>query len=59
MPKLQLSVAMGDYDRTRALFDGTVQIDGVEPTYMLLSPEEMFFRAFRFRDFDILSLIHI
>ena len=31
MPKLQLSVAMGDYDRTRALFDGTVQIDGVEP----------------------------
>ena len=56
MPKLQLSVAMGDYDRTRALFDGTVQIDGVEPTYMLLSPEEMFFRAFRFRDFDICEL---
>ena len=28
--KLQLSVAMGDYDRTRALFDGRVQIDGVD-----------------------------
>ena len=28
MSQLQLSVAMGDYDRTRALFDGRVQIDG-------------------------------
>jgi len=53
MAKLQLSIAMGDYDRTRALFDGRVQIDGVDPVYMLLNPEEMFFRAMRFRDFDI------
>jgi 4,5-dihydroxyphthalate decarboxylase len=29
--KLRLSVAMGDYDRTRALLDGRVQIDGVKP----------------------------
>jgi len=43
MSKLQLSVAMGDYDRNRALFDGRVQIDGCDPVYMLLSPEEMFF----------------
>ena len=56
MNKLQLSVAMGDYDRTRALFDGRVQIDGVEPVYMLLSPEEMFFRAMRSQDFDITEL---
>src|SRR3546814_45025 len=47
---------MGDYDRNRALYDGAVQIDGVDPTYMLLSPEEMFFRAFRFQDFDISEL---
>src|SRR5881392_3220976 len=53
MSKLQLSIAMGDYDRTRALFDGRVLIDGVDPVYMLLNPEEMFFRAFRSRDFDI------
>lgn len=53
MKKLQLSVAMGDYDRTRPLFDGRVQIDGVDPVYMLLNPEEMFFRAMRSRDFDI------
>lgn len=56
MAKLQLSVAMGDYDRTRALVDGRVQIDGVDPVYMLLSPEEMFFRAMRSRDFDICEL---
>jgi 4,5-dihydroxyphthalate decarboxylase len=56
MSKLQLSVAMGDYDRTRALYDGRVQIDGVDPLYMLLNPEEMFFRAMRSRDFDITEL---
>jgi 4,5-dihydroxyphthalate decarboxylase len=56
MGKLQLSVAMGDYDRTRALFDGRVQIDGVDPVYMLLNPEEMFFRAMRSMDFDITEL---
>jgi 4,5-dihydroxyphthalate decarboxylase len=56
MAKLQLSVAMGDYDRNRALFDGRVQIDGCDPTYMLLNPEEMFFRAMRSQDFDITEL---
>ncbi len=56
MSKLQLSVAMGDYDRNRALFDGRVQIDGCDPVYMLLSPEEMFFRAMRSRDFDVTEL---
>ena len=53
MSKLQLSVAMGDYDRTRALLDGRVRIDGVDPVYMTLSPEKSFFRAMRSQDFDI------
>ena len=47
MTNLSLSLAMGNYDRTRAIVDGTVKIDGVDPVPMLLSPEEMFFRAFR------------
>jgi 4,5-dihydroxyphthalate decarboxylase len=47
---------MGDYDRNRALYDGRVQIDGCDPVYMLLNPEEMFFRAMRSRDFDITEL---
>jgi 4,5-dihydroxyphthalate decarboxylase len=56
MTPLRLSVAMGDYDRNRALFDGRTQIDGCDPVYMLLSPEEMFFRAMRGQDFDITEL---
>jgi 4,5-dihydroxyphthalate decarboxylase len=56
MVKLELSIAMGDYDRTRPLVDGSVRIDGVDPTFLLLSPEEMFFRAFRHADFDVCEL---
>jgi len=56
MAKLKLSVAVGPYDRTRALIDGTVQIDGVKPVCMTLSPEEIFFRAFRHTEFDICEL---
>src|SRR4051795_4703939 len=56
MAKLNLSVAIGPYDRTRALIDGAVQIDGVEAVCMTLSPEEIFFRAFRHAEFDICEL---
>jgi 4,5-dihydroxyphthalate decarboxylase len=56
MSKLNLSVAIGNYDRARALFDGSVQIDGVDPVFMMLPPEEIFFRAFRTSDFDICEL---
>ncbi|WP_171054165.1 ABC transporter substrate-binding protein [Arenibacterium halophilum] len=56
MSKLTLSLAMGDYDRTRAIVDGRVQIDGVDPVPMLQSPEEMFFRAFRHQACDISEL---
>jgi 4,5-dihydroxyphthalate decarboxylase len=56
MAKLNLSVAVRDYDRTRPLSDGLVQIDGVDPVYMALDPEEIFFRAFRRAEFDICEL---
>ncbi len=56
MAKLRLSVAVGDYDRIRPLVDGTVSIDAVDPQFMLLDPEEIFFRAFRHADFDITEL---
>jgi 4,5-dihydroxyphthalate decarboxylase len=56
MAKLDLSVAVGDYDRTRPLIDGAVAIDGVDATIMTLSPEEIFFRAFRHAEFDICEL---
>jgi 4,5-dihydroxyphthalate decarboxylase len=56
MAKLTLSVAVGDYDRTRPLIDGTVRIDGIDPVVMTLSPEEIFFRAFRDAPFDVCEL---
>lgn len=56
MARLELSIAMGDYDRTRALIDGSVQLDGVRPVFLLLEPEELFFRAFRHEEFDICEL---
>jgi len=56
MAKLHLSFSVGDYDRNRPLYDGTVQIDGVDPVFTLLSPEEMFFRSFRYQDFDVSEL---
>lgn len=56
MNKLSLSVAIGDYDRTRPLVDGQVRIDGVAPVFMTLSPEEIFFRAFRHAEFHISEL---
>lgn len=56
MSKLKLSVAVGDYDRMRPLVDGAVGIDAVDPQFMLLEPEEIFFRAFRQADFDITEL---
>ena len=56
MSKLNLSVAVGNYDRMRPLVDGEVQIDGVDPIFMLQEPEEIFFRAFRHADYDICEL---
>jgi len=56
LASLELSIAMGDYDRTRPILDGRVKIDGVDPVCMLLSPEEMFFRAFRHKAFDVSEL---
>ena len=56
MSRLQLSVAVGNYDRVRPLLDGAVRIDGVDPVFMSLPPEEIFFRAFRSLDFDVCEL---
>ena len=56
MSVLRLSLAMGDYDRTRPIADGRVKIDGVEPICLLQSPEEMFFNAFRHATCDASEL---
>ncbi|SEB83532.1 4,5-dihydroxyphthalate decarboxylase [Rhizobiales bacterium GAS188] len=56
MSNLNLSIAIGDYDRMRPFVDGAVRMDGVDPVFMLLEPEEIFFRAFRHAEFDICEL---
>jgi 4,5-dihydroxyphthalate decarboxylase len=56
MPRLPLSIAVGDYDRVRPLVAGEVGIDGVDPVFLLLEPEEVFFRAFRHQEFDVCEL---
>jgi len=56
MADLTLSMAVGDYDRTRPIHDGRVRIDGVTPVVLLQSPEEMFFNAFRHQTCDISEL---
>ena len=52
MPRLQLSLACWDYDRTRAIADGSVRPEGIEVNYQNLFVEETFFRMARFREFD-------
>jgi 4,5-dihydroxyphthalate decarboxylase len=52
MARLPISLACGPYDRTRALADGRVEIDGVELRYIHLEPEEIFFRMLNYGEFD-------
>jgi 4,5-dihydroxyphthalate decarboxylase len=53
MSSLKLSLACWNYDRTRALADGTVRPDGIDLTYLSLPVEETFFRMARYREFDV------
>jgi hypothetical protein len=50
---LPLSLAVCDYDRTRAIFDGRATVEGCAITAVPLEPEEAFHRAFKFNEFDI------
>jgi 4,5-dihydroxyphthalate decarboxylase len=56
MPKLQLSMACCNYDRTRALLDDRIPIDGIELTCLSLPVEEVFFRMLRHQEFDIAEM---
>jgi 4,5-dihydroxyphthalate decarboxylase len=51
-----LTVACGDFDRTRRLLDGTVGIEGFRLKFVTMPPEEMFRRAFEGGEFDISEL---
>jgi 4,5-dihydroxyphthalate decarboxylase len=56
LSKLKLSFGCWNYDRTRALMDGTVQPDGIDLNYLNMPVEETFFRMLRNREFDASEL---
>lgn len=56
MGRLQLTMACGDYDRTRALYEGTIQPDGIDLNYLRLPVEETFFRMMRHQEFEVAEL---
>jgi 4,5-dihydroxyphthalate decarboxylase len=56
MVDVPITIACGDYDRTRAIRDGTVKVEGCAVTYLPLYPEEIFHGVFKFREFDVAEL---
>lgn len=54
--QIPLTLACGDYDRTRAIKDGRVQVEGCAITYLPQEPEEIFHRAFKHQEFDVCEL---
>jgi 4,5-dihydroxyphthalate decarboxylase len=56
MVEVPLTIACGNYDRTRAIIDGRVKVEGCAVTYLPLYPEEIFFRLFRYQEFDVAEM---
>lgn len=56
MTNLRVSLACCRYDRTQAILDGRVTAEGVTLTTLALEPEELFYRAVRYQEFDICEL---
>src|SRR5947199_8706672 len=56
MSKLRLTFACWNYDRTRALLEGRVQLEGIDLNYLNLPVEETFFRMLRYEEFDVAEM---
>ena len=56
MTSVNISIACGDYDRVRAIKERRVPVDGCEVTFIPMGPEELFFRALRYAEFDVAEL---
>jgi 4,5-dihydroxyphthalate decarboxylase len=56
MSKLRLTLSIWDYDRTRALADGSVRPDGIDLIVLEHPVEETFFRMARNREFDVAEM---
>jgi 4,5-dihydroxyphthalate decarboxylase len=53
LSKLPLTLAISHYDHVTELVTGRVPVEGVELTALNLQIEEIFFRQFNYRDFDV------
>ena len=56
MSKLRLTLACWEYDRTRALADGSVAPEGIDLNVLNLHVEETFFRMLRNQEFDVAEM---
>ena len=56
MTRVPITIACGDYDRTRPIQDGRVAIEGCEVTYLRLPPEEILYRAVHYNEFEVSEL---
>jgi 4,5-dihydroxyphthalate decarboxylase len=56
MAKLKLSIATTDYDHFRDFRLGTVQAEGIEPTWSMLGHHEIFARFTFHREWDVAEL---
>ena len=56
MAERRLTLACGEYDRTRGLADGTIAPGGIELDYVALDPGELFERVVRNREFAVAEM---
>ncbi len=52
MAAIKLTLACGNYDRTRALIDGSIRPEGIDLNYIPLVPGETFWRMINNAEFD-------
>ncbi len=53
MPDVAISIASGEYDRIRAIRDGTVKVEGCAVTYHVVEPNQLFVRNLKSQEFDV------
>ncbi len=56
MPDVPITVASGDYDRTRALREGTIGIKGCAVTYATVEANALFIRNLKSQEFDVAEM---
>lgn len=56
MPRLRLTIAVGDYDLTAGLVEGTIVPDGVDPIVLTMHSPERHWRMLRHEEFDVAEL---